>query len=182
MGISAFFSSKLENDIRSLASGDINALHDIYDTTKNSVFVFALRKLGNHAAAEDAMQETYLRVAKCAPTYKAGTNARAWILGICRNICRDMWKIPAHSDIDESESEIREDDFSDSVIENEDVRRALKKLGTDEREIIMLHIYSEMKLTDIAEYLGESYNSVRSKYTYSIKKLKSDLGKFYMRG
>lgn len=182
MGISAFFSSKLEKDMLALAGGDINALHNIYDATKDSVFVFALRKLGNRSAAEDAMQETYLRVARCASAYAAGTNARAWIFGICRNICRDMWKVPFHDDIDECENEPSEADFSDSVIKNEDIRLAMQKLSKSEREIIMLHIYSDMKLTDIAQYLGESYNSVRSKYTYAMKKLKTELGRSYMWG
>ena len=64
MSFSSFLSSKLENDIKKLAGGDIEALHDIYGQTKDSVFVFALRKLGNRTRAEDAMQETYLRIAK----------------------------------------------------------------------------------------------------------------------
>ena len=75
MSISSFLSSKLEMDIRKLAAGDINALHDIYEQTKDSVFIFSLRKLRNRSSAEDAMQETYLRIAKCAPAYRPGTNA-----------------------------------------------------------------------------------------------------------
>lgn len=181
MGVSSFLSSKLENDIKKLADGDINALHDIYEQTKDSVFIFALRKLGNRSKAEDAMQETYLRIAKCAPSYHAGTNARAWIFGVCRNICRDMMKGPLCSDIDELENEPSEADFSDALIENEDIKRALASLEKDEFEIIMLHIYSDMKLTDISEFIGITYNSVRSKYRYATKKLKAELGKSYMR-
>ncbi len=181
MSFSSFLSSKLENDIRKLASGDIDALHGIYEQTKDSVFVFALRKLGSRTRAEDAMQETYLRIAKCATSYAAGTNARAWIFGICRNICRDMLKSPAWSDIDSLESEPSEADFSDSLIENEDIKRALAGLEKTEHEIVMLHIYSDMKLVDIADFIGMPYNSVRSKYRYAMKKLKSELGNAYQR-
>ncbi len=181
MSISSFLSSKLEMDIRKLAAGDINALHDIYEQTKDSVFIFSLRKLRNRSSAEDAMQETYLRIAKCAPAYRPGTNARAWIFGICRNICRDMLKVPLCSDIDELEAEPGEADFSDMLIENEDIKRAFSRLEKDEFEIVMLHIYSDMKLTDISEFIGMKYNSVRSKYRYATKKLKAELGKSYMR-
>ena len=181
MSFSSFLSSKLENDIRRLASGDIDALHGIYEQTKDSVFVFALRKLGSRTRAEDAMQETYLRIVKCAASYAAGTNARAWIFGICRNICRDMLKSPAWSDIDSLESEPSEADFSDSLIENEDIKRALAGLEKTEHEIVMLHIYSDMKLVDIADFIGMPYNSVRSKYRYAMKKLKSELGNAYQR-
>ena len=176
MSFSSFLSSKLENDIRKLASGDIDALHGIYEQTKDSVFVFALRKLGSRTRAEDAMQETYLRIAKSAASYAAGTNA-----GICRNICRDMLKNPAWSDIDELGHEPSEADFSDSLIENEDIKRALAGLEKDEHEIVMLHIYSDMKLVDIANFIGMPYNSVRSKYRYAMKKLKSELGNAYQR-
>ena len=177
MSFSSFLSSKLENDIRKLATGDIDALHGIYEQTKDSVFVFALRKLGSRTRAEDAMQETYLRIAKCAASYAAGTNARAWIFGICR----DMLKSPAWSDIDGLESEPSEADFSDSLIENEDIKRALAGLEKTEHEIVMLHIYSDMKLVDIADFIGMPYNSVRSKYRYAMKKLKSELGNAYQR-
>ena len=181
MSFSSFLSSKLENDVRKLASGDIDALHGIYEQTKDSVFVFALRKLGSRTRAEDAMQGTYLRIAKCAASYAAGTNARAWIFGICRNICRDMLKSPAWSDIDSLESEPGEADFSDSLIENEDIKRALARLEKTEHEIVMLHIYSDMKLVDVADFIGMPYNSVRSKYRYAMKKLKSELGNAYQR-
>lgn len=181
MSFSSFLSSKLENDIRRLASGDIDALHGIYEQTKDSVFVFALRKLGSRTRAEDAMQETYLRIAKCAASYAAGTNARAWIFGICRNICRDMLKRSRVEYIDSLESEPSEADFSDSLIENEDIKRALAGLEKTEHEIVMLHIYSDMKLVDIADFIGMPYNSVRSKYRYAMKKLKSELGNAYQR-
>ena len=45
----------------------------------------------------------------------------------------------------------------------------------------MLHIYSDMKLVDIADFIGMPYNSVRSKYRYAMKKLKSELGNAYQR-
>ncbi len=37
MSFSSFLSSKLENDIRKLATGDIDALHGIYEQTKDSL-------------------------------------------------------------------------------------------------------------------------------------------------
>ena len=70
----------------------------------------------------------------------------------------------------------------EDTYENIDLQRALDMLPKEDKAVIELKYFEDMKLTEIAEYLGESYNSVRSKYTYSIKKLKSDLGKFYMRG
>lgn len=181
MSFSSFLSAKLEGDVKKLALGDINALHSIYEQTKDPIFIFALRKLGTRARAEDAMQETYLRLAKCASSYTLGTNARAWIFGICRNICRDMLKSRTWSDLDELDAELSDDDFSDSLIENEDIKRALARLERDEHEIVMLHIYSDIKLVDIAQLLDMPYNSVRSKYRYAMKKLKSELGNSYLR-
>ena len=83
--------------------------------------------------------------------------------------------------IDSLESEPSEADFSDSLIENEDIKRALAGLEKTEHEIVMLHIYSDMKLVDIADFIGMPYNSVRSKYRYAMKKLKSELGNAYQR-
>lgn len=174
--------ARLDTLLRRVADGEIDALHDVYTETKDAIYRFAMRMLGNRAEAEDAMQETYLRVAGASGSYAPGTNARAWIFGICRNVCRDVCKTPATADLDDCESLLPTHDFSDVLIESEDVRRALSVLTNEEKEIVFLHLYADFKLTDVAAYLRKPYPAVRSHYTYAMQKMKRELGASYRKG
>ncbi|MBQ0011040.1 MAG: sigma-70 family RNA polymerase sigma factor [Ruminococcus sp.] len=174
--------ARLDALLGRVADGEIGALHEIYVETKDAIYRFAMRMLGNRTEAEDAMQETFLRVAGAAGSYTPGSNARAWIFGICRNVCRDVCKEPVTADLDDCETLLPTHDFSDVLIESEDVRRALSVLTAEEKEIVFLHLYIDFKLTDVAAYLHKPYSAVRSHYTYAMQKMKRELGASYRKG
>lgn len=70
----------------STAAGDRGAFRRIYARHANCVFSIALRILRDKTAAEDAVQETFMKVWRFAHKFdpKAGT-ARNWISRIARN-------------------------------------------------------------------------------------------------
>lgn len=94
------------------------------------------RQMANAEAADDLVQETYLRAWKYFDTFQAGTNCRAWLLRILRNAWADRWRrprleLPLPSVEDggiepyyEWEHELVRDELS------EDVQRALGALAT----------------------------------------------------
>ena len=54
----------LEDAMLELRSGDINALSDIYQQTKPAVYATVLSVLHDRYAAEDAVQDVYVRLAE----------------------------------------------------------------------------------------------------------------------
>lgn len=52
----------------------------------DAVYRFALRLSGAPDAAEDLVQETYLRAWRAWDQYTPGTRARSWLFTICRNV------------------------------------------------------------------------------------------------
>jgi len=56
----------------------------------DTVFRYALQLTGNHALAEDLTQEVYLKAFRAYGSYKAGTNIRAWLFTIVRNLQIDQ--------------------------------------------------------------------------------------------
>ncbi|MEJ2218632.1 MAG: sigma-70 family RNA polymerase sigma factor [Gemmatimonadota bacterium] len=51
----------------------------------DAVYRFALRLSGSPAAAEDLVQDTYLRAYRAWEQYTPGTRAKSWLFTICRN-------------------------------------------------------------------------------------------------
>ena len=52
----------------------------------NGVYCFARSLTGDTTAAEDLTQDTFLNALKAWHQYTPGTNCRAWLFTICRNL------------------------------------------------------------------------------------------------
>ena len=158
-----------------LAEGDTNALTVIYDCMARQMFALALSILKNHADAEDAMQEAFLKVIQSIGTYRKDGNARAWLMSITRNTAIDIMRkkkdtvciedfsaIPKHSD---------RKDFTEQLILGD----ALMNLEQNDREIIVLKIVSGMKFREISELVGLPLTTVQKRYQRALKNLKRQL-------
>ena len=72
-----------------VAAGDNGAFLRLYEETRRGVYAFAYSYLGNRADAEDLAQEVYLSVKRKAYLYRPGTDARAWLFQVAKNLCLD---------------------------------------------------------------------------------------------
>lgn len=166
---------QLDLCICEIAKGDREALRDLYDEMKNPIFLFALSILRDYQLAEDAEEETFLAVMESARNYRPGTNAKAWLFSIARNCCMDIIKSNSKcvSLDDETLSSFPSREDEGEKAENAVIAaEAMGSLGEEERMIVSLYLLSGLRQTEIAEVLGMSYLSVRSKYAYAIRKLK----------
>ncbi|MBE6708038.1 MAG: sigma-70 family RNA polymerase sigma factor [Ruminococcaceae bacterium] len=164
----------LDRCISKISRRDHTAVEELYREFSGAVYKYALVILRDTGLAEDAMQNTFLRIMASAGTYKLGTNPRAWIFKITRNVCMDIHnsKIPSADDV---EPEILSDDHSiNDVSEAIAVREAVSRLTDREREVLSLYLFGGLKQTEIAKIMGLSYVRVRSIYECAIKKLRKE--------
>ena len=66
------------------------AFHDFVDRYRRRVYGVCLQVLGDPADAEDAAQETFLKVARHAEGFRADAAVSTWIYRIARNACTDL--------------------------------------------------------------------------------------------
>ena len=83
--------AELEAGLAAVAAGDPNALAELYRAYYQPVFLLAASLTGDTALAEDTVQEVFLTVQTCAGRYRPGTNGRAWLFGVTRNVAR--WQL-----------------------------------------------------------------------------------------
>jgi RNA polymerase sigma-70 factor (ECF subfamily) len=135
----------------------------------------ALRMTGKDAAAEDAVQETYLRAWRYYPQYKDGTNFKAWIFTILHSIVvstgRREAMAPMATDWSEGEPEaapevqyLSADDLETIGQKLGDVARgALLKMPPDLRIVFLLSSVDELSYKEISETVGIPLGTVMSR-------------------
>ena len=160
-----------------IAAEEKEAFCTLYETCSSAIFAYALSILRNRSDAEDAMQDTFLKIRSAAHLYKPQGKPMAWIFTITKNICLMMIRKKAH--IVQMPEEDAQPDLGLDQIENAEDRMTLEKAFTvlpeDTCQIIMLHAVSGMKHREIADLLNMPISTILSKYNRGIKRLQSEL-------
>lgn len=163
---------ELDSAITNVINGNKKSIEILYNELCKPVFHLAYAITRDYYLAEDVMQETFLRVKAKAHTYSAGTNPKAWILSITRNIALNSLNKTKKEDITDCiNSGINGDDFA-SVDFKIDLQKALDCLDLNTKQIVTLHISANMRFTEISKILNINKNTVRTKYFRALKKLK----------
>lgn len=162
-----------------IADGNRDAFVRLYALTKDLVLGYALSILGNRSDAEDAMQDTYLKIRSAAHLYKPMGRPVAWIVTITRNVClmqlreksRTTWTPPDENCDLHSPTSSAFDAFGDA----EDrlvLTKMLDLLSEEDRQIIVLHAISGMKHREIAQVMSLPLSTVLAKYRRALQKLR----------
>ncbi|MEQ6248683.1 sigma-70 family RNA polymerase sigma factor [Sulfitobacter sp. HNIBRBA3233] len=94
---------KVDALIGQVALNDRKAFDQLYDATSAKLFGVCLRVLNNRAAAEDAMQDTFIKIWHNASRYQSnGLSPMTWLITIARNTAIDRLRATrkGHQDID----------------------------------------------------------------------------------
>lgn len=160
-----------------IAAGEQAAFCALYDQTCSAVYSYALSLLRHREDAEDAAQETYLKIRAAAHLYRPQGKPMAWIFTIARNIC--LMKLRQRSRYSAVPVEEWREELDFSQIEDREDRMVLETafrvLSEEERQIIILHAVSGMKHREVGALLALPLSTVLSKYSRGIKKLRRQL-------
>jgi RNA polymerase sigma factor (sigma-70 family) len=133
-------------------------------------------------AAEDVVQEAFLRLARHAGRIEAIDRAPAYLRSIVLNLARDhnrrgLVSLRHHSASGREIDVV--DDASDQLVRTEANRRvldAVRRLPTRQRDCIALRYFEELSIEEIASTLGLSTNSVKTHLQRAMASLDRLLG------
>ncbi len=165
----------LDRLIGKIASGDKNALAELYYETKSAVYGFSLSMTKNIADSEDILQETYLKIWANADSYKAKGTPMSWILTITKNLAlMKLRERKRHQDLEPEQwdMEFHIPDTAGNTVDRHFLEAALAILSEEERNIILLHAVSGLKFREITQLLEIGLSTVLSKYHRGLKKLR----------
>ncbi|MEG1809706.1 MAG: RNA polymerase sigma factor [Oscillospiraceae bacterium] len=127
--------------------------------------------------AQDAVQETFMKIREVSHLYRPNGKPLAWILTIAKNISLNFLRKTSRET--PSQDCVPEDDLRFSCVSDPTDRlvlsTALNILSEDERQIILLHVVSGVKHMEIAKALQLPLSTVLSRYHRALKKLKKHL-------
>lgn len=136
------------------------------------------RALGlSHSEAEDVLQETFIALLKLAEKPKTAENyAFRAVRNRALNYKRGLWRRLAR----EVESMRWFERDPDETAAERAAMRCLRDLPREQREVIVLKIWSRYTFDEIAGLLELSPNTVAGRYRYGLEKLRASLkGKDY---
>jgi RNA polymerase sigma-70 factor (ECF subfamily) len=162
------------------ASLAIAALVDEYAGTLYRVAYSVLR---NTADAEDAVQETYLRVLRHRETLSEIREPRVWLVRIVWNVVLDRKRRsktrPETDDIADMArllpaSGLTSEERVASVQHHQHVMRAVIQLPEKEQRVLILSAFEELSSVEIAQVLNTTESTIRSRL-FRARKLLSGL-------
>ena len=171
--------------VRRTAAGEHAALAELYDNSCHLVFGLALRILGDHAAAEDAVVEVYAQAWREAKSFdgRRGT-ASAWLLTLTRSRAIDLLRTrqreraadPLDSAGDVPSALPNPEESASSAERDRSVRNALQTLSAEQRQAIELAYFSGFSHTEIALRLGQPLGTVKTRIRLGMLRLRELLG------
>ena len=164
----------LEELLRQIALGSQQAFEELYRATDSAIYGYALSLMRNHHEAQDIMMDTYLKIRCAAHLYMPMGKPMAWILTITKNIARTKLRSAGRQipldDLEETTPSFDRDSEEAVALE-----QAMKVLGDQERQILILHAVTGLKHREIAQLLELPLSTVLSKYRRALSKLKQKL-------
>lgn len=154
-------------------------LEQIYEEKKQELFRFLYVILGDKQAAEDALQETFLKAYLHRSKYVEMQKEKSWLYKIARNTAYDMLR-KRHREFPIEKNQI--EDVIEKNVQHEEAYEHLlymemmERLNELEREIVSLKIIAGMTHREIAKVLHMTTGSVKKRYERAINKLKKKYG------
>ena len=164
-----------QHAIEAFQRGDEFAFVSLYNRYKGAVYAFCLKMLLDRAAAQDVLQETFLRVYENRDRLIQTRSFKAWVFTIARNQCLNHLRrsgrqvaLTNMDDVPAGRTPAAEMEKSERV---ELVNRFLAQLKPDYREVIVLREYQNLSYEEIAAITRSSLPAVKSRLHKARRKL-----------
>jgi RNA polymerase sigma-70 factor (ECF subfamily) len=156
--------------IRAARVGDGSAFAELLRPAYTAAFRVAYGLLHDVDEAEDAVQEAAFTAWKKLGNVREGSPLRPWFLAIVANHCRTVAKSSWWSAVrvDQPDVVAPANDLAAGV----DLRRALARLGHDERLVLVLRYYLDMPYEEIAGVLGISAKAARTRVERALHRMR----------
>jgi RNA polymerase sigma-70 factor (ECF subfamily) len=183
-----------EQLMQAYREGNPRAFELLLARHERKVWNFLRRSVGDPTAAEDLLQEVFLRVIKAQAEWKGEAKFTTWVYAIARNLCIDHARRAVHRDArsldaptraNDETSETLHDRVADGTRDAEGlasdgqvrarVDEAVAALPPDQREVFLLREVMDLPFAEIAAVVGAPEPTVKSRMRYALERLREAL-------
>ncbi len=159
--------------------GDFDQMGLIFERHHRAVYGFIFHMIGNREESEDIVQNLFLRMLSYRNSFAGTGSFKTWMYHLTRNLLSDYFKKnskkPYMYSVENFDEKITEEYFGDIEKKQElqTLQMAMENLSIDNRELLMLCRYEELKYHEIADLLGITEGAVKVRVHRALSQLKS---------
>lgn len=161
----------------------MGSFHKIYEEHAKSVHRFLLSLTGNTDLAEELLQETFYQALQHIDKFEGKCSLYTWLCQIGKNAwykeCRRKKRF-TEADWNELILPTKEPSVESQIIARQEcanIRRVIQKLEEPYRDVLILHLYGEIKLSEIASIYGKSESWAKVTYFRAKQKIVQEVSK-----
>jgi len=160
-----------EQTIERCRGGDLSGYRQLYDRYGHPLLRTAQRMLGRRQEAEDAVQETFLKLFRGIHGFRRGGRFSTYLFQILNNTCVDMIRLRKHVDGDAAQAEMigaaSHHELGHSLAE------AVDSLPVQMRACFVLFAVEQFSQEETAEILGVNVGTVKASVHRARKRLRT---------
>lgn len=159
------------------AAGETPAFEQLFERYANRLHGYFCRTTGSTELAHDLTQQTFMAVHRARKDFRPQAAFRPWLYAIAANLRRDYFRARGRR------PETLQGDIPHGAVQPEAstaeerlVRRCVGKLPEPQRDVVVMHWFSDLSMAEIATSLGLTRSAVKVRAHRAYKGLKSCLG------
>jgi len=159
-------------------AGEADAFEDLIAVMERPLLYYATSLTGNPDSALDVLQEVWIKALRGIRKLKDPGALRSWLYSMTHGIAVDRIRRNASR---ERAEEVELEDFEEaeepSFTEDDAaaIHQALSEIGIRHREVLVLHFLEDLSIAEIAEVVGCSEGTVKSRMHYAKRAMKEIL-------
>ncbi len=168
---------------RRFLEGDDSGMVELVRDYKDGLLLYLNSLIHNLDAAEDCVQDTFIKLAIKKPVFRGKASFKTWLYTIGRNVAVSyMRKNARHSEtlLDEYADIAAETDLERDYLREEQkitLHRAMRRLKQEHCQVLVLTYFEGFDNQDVAKIMGKSRKQVENLLYYAKKSLRSELEK-----
>ena len=172
--------------IQKCCQGDKETFGQLVEKYKRPMYALAYRMMHNHEDADDLSQEAFIRAYENLNKFRSGTNFRAWLFRILKNLCIDRLRhaarFPNESLGNAKNRLVSHNPGPEEKVEAAELRQriydAIDSLPEAQRTVVILHEMQGLRHREIAQITKTPERTVRWRLHQARKKLQEMLKEY----
>ena len=158
----------------------MHSLEELYEKYHKTLYRFLLSMTGSEQEAEELLQEVFYQALLRVDRFEGRCSPLTWLCQIGKNLWfKELGKRKRYHDQPVEELRLADEKvLIENVVEQDEknrLRRAVIDLKEPYREVVILHVYGERELKDIAASYGKTESWARVTYYRAKQMLANEL-------
>jgi len=166
--------------VTAFQAGDRGAFELLVKLHYRSAYNMAFRYLSDHGAADDVVQDTFLKAYHAIESFRGESSFKSWLLRICINTAKNALRsrgLRATVDVTEVQIGHMPKDF-ERMEEGQTaalLKVAIAKLPPRQRQALELRIFEDLSFKEIAEIMDSPFDTAKANFRHALMNLKKIL-------